>query len=87
MHMDRPDVYEYFGTYQNDDARKPLDAFVRAEIEYTLNVDKMGIENMSAFQAANGGTFGAGVGIAIGVHMDFAEEANALRQQVLKIVV
>jgi hypothetical protein len=87
MHEDRPDVYEYFGTYSNDDARKLLDAFVEAEVAYTLDVDQMGIVTMSAVQAASGGTFGAGVGIAIGIHRDDVERAMALRQKVLKIVV
>jgi hypothetical protein len=36
--------------------------------------------------AATGGTFGAGVGIAIGVHIDDYDEAMAIRQRVLKII-
>jgi len=83
---DRPDIYEYFGTYSNQDARLLLDAFVSGDIHYTLNADKMGIQDISAFQAANGGTFGAGVGIAIGVHVDDCDDAMAIRQRVLKIV-
>jgi hypothetical protein len=83
---DCPDIYEYFGTYSTGDARLLLDAFVDGAINYTLEVDKMGIQNMSAFQAANGGTFGAGVGVAIGVHANDCDEAMTIRQRVLKIV-
>lgn len=83
---DRPDIYEYFGTYSNQDARLLLDAFVSGDIDYTLNADKMATQDMSAFQAANGGRFGAGVGIAIGVHVDDCDDAMAIRQRVLKIV-
>ncbi len=85
-HSDRPDVYEYFGTYSNEDARLLLDAFVSGDVDYTLNVDKMGLADMSAFQAANGGSFGAGVGIAIGVHVDDGAKAMEIRQHVLKIM-
>jgi hypothetical protein len=83
---DRPDIYEYFGTYSNTDAQLLLDAFVKGDIAYTLNVDKMPLADMSAFHAANGGTFGAGVGIAIGVHTDDCDRAMEIRQRVLKIV-
>ena len=83
---DRPDVYEFFGTYSNEDARLLLDAFISDDIDYTLDVDKMGIQNMSAIQAAYGGTFGAGVGMAIGVHFDSCDEAMVIRQRVLKIM-
>jgi hypothetical protein len=83
---ERPDIYEFFGSYSNMDARVLLDAFVAEEIAYTLNVDKLGIRNMSPAQAAYGGTFGAGVGVAIGVHIDDCEEAMEIRQRVLKIV-
>jgi hypothetical protein len=87
MHEDRPDVYEYFGTYANHDARRLMDAFVDAEVDFTLDADKMGIGTMSAVEAAYGGTFGAGAGIAIGIHTDDVERAMALRQKVLNIVV
>lgn len=86
MADDRPDIYEYIGTYLNGDARTLLDAFVNAEIEYTINIDMMGIENMSAARAALGGTFGAGAGIAIGVHIDDLDEAMSIRDRVLKIL-
>jgi hypothetical protein len=33
-----------------------------------------------------GGSFGAGVGIAIGVHIDDLDAAVAIRQRVLKIL-
>jgi hypothetical protein len=82
----RPDIYEFFGTYSNEDARLLLDAFVSDDIDYTFDLDKMGIQDISAFQAANGGTFGAGVGIAIGVHIDDCDQASAIRQRVLKIM-
>lgn len=83
---DRPDIYEFFGTYPNDDARLLLDAFVREDVGFTLDADKMGIADMSAFQAANGGTFGAGVGVAIGVHTDDCDRAMEIRQRVFRIV-
>lgn len=86
MHEDRPDIYEYFGTYPHYDARLLLDAFVSQDIDFTLNADEMGIRNMSAFEAVNGGTYGAGVGIAIGVHVDDCDKAMAIRQRVLKIM-
>ncbi|HVV00543.1 MAG TPA: hypothetical protein VHH88_04220 [Verrucomicrobiae bacterium] len=85
MEEDRPDIYEYLGTYSNEDARLLLDAFLCEEIEYTLDVDKMGIETMSPIQAATGGTFGTGVGMAIGVHIDDCDRAMAIQQRVLKI--
>lgn len=85
---DRPDVYEYeyIGTYPNGDVRLLLDAFVREGIGFTLNADMMGLAEMPAFQAAYGGTFGTGVGIAIGVHTDDCDRAMDIRQRVLKIV-
>lgn len=86
MNEDRPDIYEFFGTYTNEDARLLLDAFVAEEIDFTLDVDKMGLADLSAFQAANGGTFGAGVGIAVGVHTDDGDRAMRIRQRVLKII-
>jgi len=86
MKENRPDVYEYFGTYPNDDARRLLDAFVGSEIDFTLNGDEMGIQNMSAIQAASGGTCGRGAGIAISVHVDDLERSMAIRQRVLKIL-
>ena len=86
MDEDSLDIYEYFGTYQNEDARLLLDAFVDADIAYTLNLDKMAMQDMSAAQAITGGTFGTGVGIAIGVHIDDCDEAMAIRDRVLKIL-
>jgi len=86
MSEHHPDLYEFFGTYPNDDARLLLDAFVKEEIDFTLDVDKMGLADMSALQAANGGTFGAGVGIAIGVHTEDCDKAMEVRLRVLKIV-
>ena len=83
---DRPDIYEFFGTYPNEDARLLLDAFVSEDVGFTLDADKMGVADMSAFQAANGGTFGAGVGIAIGVHTDDCDRAMEIRQRVFKII-
>ena len=83
---ERPDIYEYFGTYSNSDARLLLDAFVKEGIAYTLNVDTMGIQNQSALYAANGGPFGRGAGIAIGVHVDDCDEAMTIRDRVLKII-
>ena len=85
-HDDCPDIYEFFGTYPNEDARSLLDAFVSEDVAFTLDADKMGLADMSAFQAANGGTFGAGVGIAIGVHADDCDRAMEIRQRVLKIM-
>ena len=86
MSEDRPDIFYFFGTYPNDDARRLLDAFVSGGIEYTLHTDRMGIRNMSPGQAATGGTFGSGAGIAIGVHIYDVEEAMAIRLRVLKII-
>jgi len=83
---DHPDIYEFLGTYPNEDARLLLDAFVSEDVRFTLDTDKMGVADMSAFQAANGGTFGAGVGIAIGVHTDDCERAMEMRQRVFKII-
>jgi hypothetical protein len=83
---DRPDIYEYFGIYSNKDARLLLDAFVSGDIEYTLDVHKMALADMSPIQAATGGTFGAGVGIAIGVHTDDCDRAMEIRQRVLNIM-
>ena len=83
---DRPDIYEYFGTYSNSDTRLLLDAFIKESIAYTLNVDTMGIQNQSALYAANGGTFWRGAGIAIGVHVDDCDEAMTIRDRVLKIL-
>lgn len=83
---DRPDIYEFFGTYPNADARLLLDAFVSEDIDFTLDVDKMGLADMSAFQSANGGTFGAGVGLAIGVYTDDCVRAMEIRQRVFKIM-
>lgn len=83
---DRPDIYEYIGTYSNKDARLLLDAFVRGEIEYTLDLHKMALADMSPGQAAFGGTFGTGVGVAIGVHTDDCERAMEIRERVLKIM-
>ena len=86
METDRPDIYECIGTYPNSDARSLLDAFVEAGIRFTLDLDKMGIESMSPVQAAFGGTFGAGVGITIGVHLDDLEKAMRIQEKVMKIV-
>jgi hypothetical protein len=83
---DQPDIYEYFGTYSNEDARLLLDTFIGAEIDYTLDVDKMGLANMSPFRASIGGRFGMGVGIAIGVHTNDCDRAMEIRQHVLKII-
>jgi hypothetical protein len=77
---DHPDIYEYFGMYSPKDARVLLDAFVSGEIEYTLDMHKM---DLSPGQAAFGGTFGTGVGVAIGVHMDDFERAMEILQRVL----
>lgn len=44
MREDRPDIYDYFGTYPNGDARLLLDAFVSGDIEFTLHVDNGGIQ-------------------------------------------
>jgi hypothetical protein len=85
-HEDRPDVYEFFGAYSTGDARLLMAAFIREGVDYTLHAEKMGIADMSAFQAANGGTFGAGVGVAIGVHIEHCDRAMEIRQRVLKIV-
>jgi hypothetical protein len=82
----RPGVYEFFGTYPNEDARLLLDTFVRENVSFTLDVDKMGLADMSTFQAANGGTFGVGAGIAIGVHTEDCDRAVEIRQRVFKIV-
>jgi len=87
MHEDRPDIYKCIGTYSNKDARLLLDAFAAEEIDFTLDVNKMGIQNMPALQAASGGTFGTGVGIAIGVHADDCDKAVAIRQRILKVIV
>ena len=83
---DRPDIFEFFGAYPNEDARLLLDAFVNEDVGFTLDADKMGLANMSAFQAANGGTFGAGVGVAIGVHTEDCDRAMEIRQRVLRIM-
>lgn len=83
---DRPDIYKYFGTYSNEEARVLLDAFVKHDIDFTLDVNSMGLADMSAFRAANGGTFGTGVGIAIGVHIDDCAKAMEIRQRVFKIL-
>jgi hypothetical protein len=83
---DRPDIYEYFGMYSNKDARLLLDAFVSGEIEYTLDLHKMALADLSPGQAAFGGTFGTGVGVAIGVHTDDCERAMEILQRVLKIM-
>jgi uncharacterized protein YceK len=84
---DRPDIYEYFGTYPNSDARLLLDAFVSGDIDYTLDMDKLALADMGAVRAAYGGTFGASVGIAIGVHADDCARAMEIRQRVFKIKV
>jgi hypothetical protein len=86
METTRPDIYEFIGTYANSDARTLLEAFMGAGIDYTLDIDKIGLENMSPVQAAFGGTYGAGVGIAIGVQIDDLDEAISIQQQVLKIL-
>jgi hypothetical protein len=83
---DRPDIYEYFGKYSNKDARLLLDAFVSDEIEYTLDVHKMALADLSPGQAAFGGTFGTGVGVSIGVHTDDFERAMKILERVLKIM-
>jgi hypothetical protein len=83
---ERPDIYDYLGTYSNEDARLLLDAFISAGIDYTLNVNEMGVRDLSALQASQGGTFGAGIGIAIGVHTDDCQKAMMIRQRVLKIM-
>jgi hypothetical protein len=83
---DRPDIYEFFGTYSNEEARLLLDAFVNEGVGFSLDMDKMGIADMAAFQAADGGTFGAGVGVAIGVHTDDCDRAMEIRQRVFKIM-
>jgi len=83
---DRPDIYEYLGMYSNKDAQLLLDAFVSNDIEYTLDVHRMALADMSPVQAATGGTFGTGVGIAIGVHIDDCERAMEIQQRILKIV-
>ena len=83
---DRPDIYKYFGTYPNFDARRLLDAFVREDIDFTLDTGKMGLADIPAVRAAYGGTFGTGVGIAIGVHIDDCAKALEIRQRVLKIM-
>jgi hypothetical protein len=83
---DRPDIYEYFGMYSNRDARVLLDAFVSGDIEYTLDVHKMALADMSLAQAAFGGTFGTGVGVAIAVHTDDCERAIEIQQRVLKVM-
>jgi hypothetical protein len=86
MENERADIYEYIGFYENHDARRLLDAFVERGIEFTLDINQMGIETMSAVSAAHGGTFGAGVGLAIGVQVDDLEEALVIREKVLKIL-
>jgi hypothetical protein len=83
---DRPDIYEYFGVYSNKDARLLLDAFVSGEIEFTLDMHKMALADLSPAQAVLGGTFGTGVGVAIGVHTDDYERAIEIRQRVLKFM-
>jgi hypothetical protein len=83
---DRPDIYEYFGVYSNKDARVLLDAFVSGEIEFTLNVHKMALADMLCGQAAFGGTFGTGVGVAIGVHIDDCKRALEIEERVLKFM-
>jgi len=83
---DSPDSYEFFGTYPNDDARLLIDAFVGEDIRFTMDVDKIGVANLSPGQAGKGGTFGAGVGIAIGVYIDDYERAMEIRQRVFKIM-
>jgi hypothetical protein len=83
---DRPDIYEYIGTYSNKDARLLLDVFVSGDIEYTLDLHKMALADMSPDQAAFGGTFGTGVGVAIGVHTDDCDRAIEIQQRVLKIM-
>jgi hypothetical protein len=83
---DRPDIYEYFGVYSNKDARLLLDAFVSGEIEFTLNVHKRALVDMLCGQAAFGGTFGTGVGVAIGVHTDDCKRALEIEERVLKIM-
>jgi len=83
---DRPDIYQYFGTYSNADTRLLLDAFVSGNIDYTLYLNERGIQDMPTIQAASGGTFERGGGIAIGVHVDDCDEATKIRQRVLKIV-
>jgi hypothetical protein len=83
---DRPDIYEYFGMYSNKDARLLLNAFVSGDIDCTLDAHKMALADMSPGQAAFGGTFGTGVGVAIGVHTDDCERAMENRQRVLKIM-
>lgn len=59
---------------------------IAEEIEFTLDPARMGIQDMSAVIAANGGTFGAGVGIAIGVHVWDCDRAMEIRQRALKIL-
>lgn len=83
---DRPDIYEFFGTYANADARLLLDAFVLEDIGFTLDLNKIGLSDLPPPLAAAGGTFGAGVGIAIGVHFDDYDRAMEIRQRVLKIL-
>ena len=85
-HDDRPDVYEFFGTDPNEDARLLLDAFVSDGVSFTLDANKMGVADLPPIQAANGGTFGAGVRIAVGVHIDDFDRAMEIRQRVFKIL-
>ena len=79
------DRYEYFGIYPNFDAKLILDAFVKNNINFDIHVDDSQIREMHPLQAAYGGTFGQGVGIAVLVHVDDIDEAMRIQQQVLKI--
>ncbi len=85
MKEDIKDVYDFFGLYSSSTAKLILDAFVKNEINFDINIDDSRIKNMTPLQAAYGGTFGQGAGIAISVSSDDLDEARRIQQQVLKI--
>lgn len=80
------EVYEVFGTFSNADAGRLLKAFVRNDIEFTLDVKRMEIHDLSPTAAAHGGEFGDRAGITIGVQVDDWDRAMIQRQHVLKIL-
>ena len=79
--------YEHFGTYQNWEAKQLLNAFDQENIRFDFAEDAREMKNAGKFMAQSGGTFGAGVGLAIYVHPQDVERAVAVRGRIFKIEV
>jgi hypothetical protein len=86
MSTPRPDLYQAFGSYSTSDARRLLDAFVEADVDFAIDMERKAGVDLDPGTAAFGGGFGGGPDIAIGVHIDDVPRATHIRSRVLKIL-